>query len=64
MHQGKQSLVRHMLSIDWKYWKLYLRPSSARSITIRMVERLAGNSLLLLRIVPFAPFHIETALWI
>ncbi|PON67970.1 Rho GTPase activating protein [Trema orientale] len=42
VNQGKQSLVRHMLSIDWKYWKLYLRPSSARSITIRMVERLAA----------------------
>ncbi|XP_062092946.1 protein ENHANCED DISEASE RESISTANCE 2-like [Humulus lupulus] len=42
VNQGKQSLVKHMLSIDWKYWKLYLRPSSARSITIRMVERLAA----------------------
>ncbi|KAK4765039.1 hypothetical protein SAY86_026129 [Trapa natans] len=42
INQGKQSLVKHMLSVDWKFWKLYLRPSSARSITIRMVERVAA----------------------
>ncbi|KAM7262709.1 hypothetical protein ACFE04_000392 [Oxalis oulophora] len=42
VNQGKQSLVKHMLAIDWKYWKLYLRPSSARSITIRMLERVAA----------------------
>nr|XP_011469654.1 PREDICTED: protein ENHANCED DISEASE RESISTANCE 2-like [Fragaria vesca subsp. vesca] len=41
-NHGKQSLVRHMLAIDWKFWKLYLRPSSARSITIRMLERIAA----------------------
>ncbi|XP_050157500.1 protein ENHANCED DISEASE RESISTANCE 2-like isoform X2 [Malus sylvestris] len=41
-NQGKQSLVRHMLAIDWKFWKLYLRPSSARCITIRMLERVAA----------------------
>lgn len=45
INKGKQSLVRHMLAIDWKYWKLYLRPSSARSITIRMLERLAGTGI-------------------
>ncbi|KAE7996975.1 hypothetical protein FH972_001651 [Carpinus fangiana] len=42
VNQGKQSLVKHMLAIDWKFWKLYLRPSSARSITIRMLERVAA----------------------
>ncbi|KAH9768359.1 DUF1336 domain-containing protein [Citrus sinensis] len=41
-NQGKQSIVKHMLAVDWKYWKLYLRPSSARSITIRMLERVAA----------------------
>ncbi|KAK2634011.1 hypothetical protein Ddye_028803 [Dipteronia dyeriana] len=41
-NQGKQSLVKHMLSVDWKFWKLYLRPSSARSITIKMLERVAA----------------------
>ncbi|KAK9913229.1 hypothetical protein M0R45_037052 [Rubus argutus] len=42
VNHGKQSLVRHMLAIDWKFWKLYIRPSSARSITIRMLERVAA----------------------
>ncbi|TYK00012.1 protein ENHANCED DISEASE RESISTANCE 2-like isoform X1 [Cucumis melo var. makuwa] len=42
VNQGKHSLVKHMLAVDWKFWKLYLRPSSARAITIRMVERLAA----------------------
>jgi len=44
VNQGKQSLVKHMLAIDWKLWKMYLRPSSAisRSITIRMLERVAA----------------------
>ena len=42
VNKGTQSVVRHMLAIDWKFWKLYLRPSSSRSITIRMLERVAG----------------------
>ncbi|GAV84151.1 PH domain-containing protein/START domain-containing protein/DUF1336 domain-containing protein [Cephalotus follicularis] len=42
VNQGKQSIVKHMLAVDWKYWKLYMRPSSARSITIRMLERVAA----------------------
>jgi len=42
VNQGKQSLVKHMLAIDWKFWKLYMRPSSARSITIAMLERVAA----------------------
>ncbi|TYH37458.1 hypothetical protein ES332_D12G041800v1 [Gossypium tomentosum] len=32
-----------MLAIDWKFWKSYLRTSAVRSITIRMLERVAGN---------------------
>lgn len=47
INQGKQSLVKHMLSVDWKFWKLHLRPSSARAITIRMLERVAGRPLLI-----------------
>lgn len=31
-----------MLAIDWKSWKLYMSPSSERSITIRMLERVAA----------------------
>ena len=43
VNQGKHALVKHMLAVDWKFWKLYLRPSSARAITIRMLETLAGT---------------------
>lgn len=42
VNKGTQSVVRHMLAIDWRLWKLDLRPSSAKSITIRMLERVAG----------------------
>ncbi|XP_022746142.1 protein ENHANCED DISEASE RESISTANCE 2-like isoform X2 [Durio zibethinus] len=42
VNQGKQSLVKHMLAIDWKFWNLYLRPSADRSLTIRMLERVAA----------------------
>ncbi|KAL1323648.1 hypothetical protein HN51_033921 [Arachis hypogaea] len=39
---GKQSVVKHMLAIDWKFWKSYLKPSSTHSMTIRMLERVAA----------------------
>ncbi|KAL4611091.1 hypothetical protein ACB092_08G099500 [Castanea dentata] len=42
MNQGTQSVVKHMTAVDWKFWKSYLRPSSARSITIRMLGRIAA----------------------
>ncbi|KAL8516007.1 hypothetical protein ACS0TY_014616 [Phlomoides rotata] len=42
VNQGKRSVVKHMLAIDWKFWKSYLRTSSARSITISMLGRLAA----------------------
>uniref|UniRef100_A0A2P2KW28 Protein ENHANCED DISEASE RESISTANCE 2 isoform X2 n=1 Tax=Rhizophora mucronata TaxID=61149 RepID=A0A2P2KW28_RHIMU len=42
LNKGKQSVVKHMLAVDWKFWKSYLRTSSARSITIRMLERVAA----------------------
>jgi hypothetical protein len=37
-----------MLAIDWKYWKSYLQTSSARSLTIKMLGRVAGTLLLLI----------------
>ena len=40
--QGRQSVVKHMLAIDWKFWKSYLLASSAKYITIRMLGRVAG----------------------
>ncbi|KAK3011600.1 hypothetical protein RJ639_011435 [Escallonia herrerae] len=42
LNQGKESVVKHMLAIDWKFWKSYLRKSSARPITIRMLGRIAA----------------------
>ncbi|KAI5016532.1 protein ENHANCED DISEASE RESISTANCE 2-like isoform X2 [Hordeum vulgare subsp. vulgare] len=40
--QGRQSVVKHMLAIDWKFWKSYLLTSSAKYITIRMLGRVAA----------------------
>ncbi|VAH16403.1 unnamed protein product [Triticum turgidum subsp. durum] len=40
--QGRQSVVKHMLAIDWKFWKSYLLASSAKYITIRMLGRVAA----------------------
>ncbi|XP_059628320.1 protein ENHANCED DISEASE RESISTANCE 2-like [Cornus florida] len=42
VNQGKDSVVKHMLAIDWKSWKSYVRKASVRSITIRMLVRLAA----------------------
>ena len=47
MNKGKQSVVKHMLAIDWKFWRSYIKPSSARSITIQMLGRVAGSLILL-----------------
>ncbi|KAF3627695.1 putative protein-tyrosine sulfotransferase-like isoform X1 [Capsicum annuum] len=42
VNQRKQSIVKHMLAIDWRSWKSYLRTSSSRYITIHMLGRLAA----------------------
>ncbi|XP_057480703.1 protein ENHANCED DISEASE RESISTANCE 2-like isoform X1 [Actinidia eriantha] len=42
VNQGKRSVVKHMLAIDWKYWKSYLQTSSSISITIHMLGRVAA----------------------
>ncbi|XP_058204629.1 protein ENHANCED DISEASE RESISTANCE 2-like isoform X2 [Rhododendron vialii] len=42
VNQGKESVVKHMLSIDWKFWRSYIRKASARSVTIRMLERVSA----------------------
>lgn len=42
LNHGKQSVVKHMLAIDWKLWAAYLLPSLARSTTIRMLGKIAG----------------------
>ncbi|XP_058780131.1 protein ENHANCED DISEASE RESISTANCE 2-like isoform X2 [Vicia villosa] len=41
-NMGKQSVVKHMLAIDWKCWRSYLKSSSAYSITIQMLGRVAA----------------------
>ncbi|CAI9091109.1 OLC1v1026045C1 [Oldenlandia corymbosa var. corymbosa] len=42
LNQGKKSVVKKMLAIDWKFWKSFLRKASARSITICMLGRVAA----------------------
>ncbi|URD79583.1 hypothetical protein MUK42_18669 [Musa troglodytarum] len=42
VNQGKQSIVKHMLAIDWKFWKLYIFTSSSMCITTKMLERVAA----------------------
>ncbi|XP_052200288.1 protein ENHANCED DISEASE RESISTANCE 2-like isoform X2 [Diospyros lotus] len=44
INHGKKSVVKHMLAIDWKFWRSYLRKGSARSITICMLGRVAALS--------------------
>nr|XP_043634410.1 protein ENHANCED DISEASE RESISTANCE 2-like isoform X2 [Erigeron canadensis] len=41
-NQYKQSVVRHVLAIDWKSWRPYLQKSSSQCLTIRMLERLSA----------------------
>ncbi|KAL8090418.1 protein ENHANCED DISEASE RESISTANCE 2-like [Apium graveolens] len=42
VNNGKESVVKHMLAIDWKLWKPYLPKPYARSRTVRMLERVAA----------------------
>ncbi|KAI7757047.1 hypothetical protein M8C21_018097, partial [Ambrosia artemisiifolia] len=42
VNQGKESVVKHMLSVDWKLWKSYFPKTSTRSLTIRMLCRVAA----------------------
>ncbi|CAN1253163.1 Protein ENHANCED DISEASE RESISTANCE 2 [Linum perenne] len=42
LSQGKRSVVKHMLAVDWKLWRSYIRTSSARTITTRMLGRVAA----------------------
>ncbi|KAG8380504.1 hypothetical protein BUALT_Bualt06G0022500 [Buddleja alternifolia] len=40
--QGNECVIKHMLAVDWKFWKSYLRKAPARSLTIRVVGRVAA----------------------
>ncbi|KAK4430914.1 protein ENHANCED DISEASE RESISTANCE 2-like [Sesamum alatum] len=42
--KGKECVIKHMLAVDWKFWRSYLRKASARSITIQMLGRVAALS--------------------
>ncbi|XP_011076971.1 protein ENHANCED DISEASE RESISTANCE 2 isoform X2 [Sesamum indicum] len=42
--QGRECVIKHMLAVDWKFWRSYLRKASARSITIQMLGRVAALS--------------------
>ncbi|PWA87231.1 pleckstrin (PH) and lipid-binding START domains-containing protein [Artemisia annua] len=42
LSQGKECVVKHMLSIDWKLWRSYLPKTPARSMTIRMLGRVSA----------------------
>ncbi|GFZ07060.1 pleckstrin homology (PH) and lipid-binding START domains-containing protein [Actinidia rufa] len=42
---GKESVVKHMHASDWTFWRSYLRKASARSVTVHMLERVAGSCL-------------------
>ncbi|XP_074570833.1 protein ENHANCED DISEASE RESISTANCE 2-like [Curcuma longa] len=42
VNQGNQSIVKHMLAIDWKFWKPYTLTSSAIGITMKMLGRVAA----------------------
>ncbi|KAI3816141.1 hypothetical protein L1987_15831 [Smallanthus sonchifolius] len=42
LNEGKECVVKHMLSIDWKIWRSYLPKTSARSMTIRMLARVSA----------------------
>lgn len=38
----KPSIVKHMISIDWKLWKPYMKKGATVSMTIRFLKRIAG----------------------
>ncbi|CAM6082696.1 unnamed protein product [Calypogeia fissa] len=42
--QGPQSrsLVRHMITADWKVWQTCFQPSSEQDVTLRVLERIAA----------------------
>lgn len=42
MKRGKECVVKHMLSVDWRCWKSYLRKAYARSITVCMLGTVAA----------------------
>ncbi|GFP82850.1 protein enhanced disease resistance 2 [Phtheirospermum japonicum] len=42
IEQGKECVIKHMLAVDWKFWKSYVKKAAAKSITIRMLGKVAA----------------------
>ncbi|PKA59253.1 hypothetical protein AXF42_Ash001346 [Apostasia shenzhenica] len=42
INQGKQCVVKHMLAIDWRFWKPCAFTLSSKYVTIRMLARVAA----------------------
>ncbi|XP_006354684.1 protein ENHANCED DISEASE RESISTANCE 2-like isoform X2 [Solanum tuberosum] len=38
----KPSIIKHMIAIDWKLWKPYMKKGATVSMTIRFLERIAA----------------------
>ena len=67
LNNGKQSVVKHMLAIDWKMWAAYLLPSLARSTTICMLGRISGMGLgistFFIRYRPYFQYVLEICVY-
>ncbi|XAR52363.1 hypothetical protein NMG60_11020394 [Bertholletia excelsa] len=42
VNQGKESVVKHMLAVNWKCLRSFLQKSSSRSLTVHMLGRIAA----------------------
>ncbi|KAI5648652.1 hypothetical protein M9H77_34657 [Catharanthus roseus] len=42
INKGKESIVKHMLAVDWKFWRSHLRKATTRSSTIHLLGRVAA----------------------
>lgn len=59
---GKTSIVKHMLAIDWKLWKPYMKKGASVSMTICFLERIAGILLCTNKNRPFYGAHFNDVL--
>ncbi|KAH7662663.1 Bet v1-like protein [Dioscorea alata] len=42
VNQGKQSVVKHMMAVDWRVWRPIIFSSSAKFMTMQMLGRVAA----------------------
>lgn len=38
----ERCMVKHMMTVDWKNWKTFFRPTINRDMTLTVLERVAG----------------------